>query len=103
MSNYLRHPYHLVDESPWPLIAALGGLGITSGLLKWFHFNRAFNLLFRITFLLIVTFQWWRDVRREGTYLGQHTGIVELGLRWGIILFIVSEVFFFKIFLSIFS
>lgn len=95
MSNYLRHPYHLVDESPWPLIAALGGLGITSGLLKWFHLNRVFTLVFRILFLIIVTFQWWRDVRREGTYLGQHTGIVELGLRWGIILFIVSEVFFF--------
>ena len=39
--------------------------------------------------------QWWRDVIREGTYQGFHTGQVSVGLRWGIILFIVSEVFFF--------
>ena len=39
--------------------------------------------------------QWWRDVSREGRILGLHSQIVELGLRWGIVLFIVSEVFFF--------
>merc|ERR1712228_1116162 len=37
----------------------------------------------------------WRDVSREGALLGLHTSIVELGLRRGIALFIVSEVFFF--------
>jgi len=39
MSNLLRHPFHLVDESPWPLLASFSGLGLTSGLLKWFHEN----------------------------------------------------------------
>lgn len=39
--------------------------------------------------------QWWRDVAREATLQGRHTGVVELGLRWGIALFIVSEIFFF--------
>lgn len=43
----------------------------------------------------MICFQWWRDVRRERTYMGQHSFLVELGLRWGIILFITSEVFFF--------
>merc|ERR1712071_434967 len=45
--------------------------------------------------LLLVITQWWRDIRREGAIQGLHTSIVELGLRWGIALFIVSEVFFF--------
>lgn len=40
-------------------------------------------------------FQWWRDISLEGTLLGLHSNIVELGLRWGIVLFIISEVFFF--------
>ena len=44
---------------------------------------------------MILVFQWWRDVSREGSYLGKHSYVVELGLRSGIILFIISEVFFF--------
>ncbi|PNF34264.1 Cytochrome c oxidase subunit 3, partial [Cryptotermes secundus] len=36
-----------------------------------------------------------RDIVREGTYQGLHTKKVTKGLRWGIILFIISEVFFF--------
>lgn len=95
MSNVIRHTCHLVDDSPWPLLASLAGLSLTSGLLKWFH-TFDFSLFLRaIRLLLIVRTQWWRDVAREGTLLGQHTLLVELGLRWGIILFIVSEIFFF--------
>lgn len=45
--------------------------------------------------LLLITFQWWRDVSREGGLLGKHSFIVELGLRRGILLFIISEIFFF--------
>jgi len=43
-------------------------------------------------------FVWWRDVVREATYLGHHTKMVQLGLRYGMILFIVSEVMFFVAF-----
>lgn len=95
MSNYIRHPFHLVDESPWPLLASIGALGLTSGFLKWFHFNTPRLFLVSLLVLILVTAQWWRDVTREGSFIGQHTFMVELGLRWGIILFIVSEVFFF--------
>ena len=95
MSNVIRHPYHLVDESPWPLLAAAGGLMLTSGLVKWFHTNNSSLMFIGLALILLVILQWWRDVAREGALQGLHTGIVELGLRWGIILFIVREVFFF--------
>lgn len=95
MSNYLRHPFHLVDESPWPVLASFRGIGLTSGLLKWFHYSDPSLFLWRILFLSLVSFQWWRDISREGAFIGFHTSMVELGLRWGIILFIISEVFFF--------
>lgn len=42
-----------------------------------------------------ISYQWWRDIYREATLQGYHSEKVGLGLRWGIILFIVSEVFFF--------
>lgn len=95
MSNLLRHTAHLVDDSPWPLLASLAGLSLTSGLLKWFHKFDPRLFIIALLILTIIVAQWWRDVSRERTIIGYHTQLVELGLRWGIILFIASEVFFF--------
>lgn len=95
MSNYIRHPYHLVEESPWPLLSATGAFFLTSGLVKWFQMNSASLLLSGLLIILLVIFQWWRDIANEGASQGLHSPIVELGLRWGIALFIISEVFFF--------
>ena len=95
MSNFLRHPFHLVDESPWPLLTSLGGASVAAGLLTWFQTSDYKLLLSAVILLLIVCYQWWRDITREGALIGYHSRIVELGLRWGIILFIVSEILFF--------
>nr|UFZ13776.1 cytochrome c oxidase subunit III [Neurhermes tonkinensis] len=95
MSTHANHPFHLVDYSPWPLTGALGAMTTVSGLIMWFHqYNN--TLLFLGNFIIILTMiQWWRDITREGTFQGCHTLIVTIGLRWGMILFIISEVFFF--------
>nr|AST10250.1 cytochrome c oxidase subunit III [Leucochrysa pretiosa] len=95
MSTHSNHPYHLVDYSPWPLTGALGALITTSGIIKWFHQYDNSLLILGNIITLMTMYQWWRDVTREGTYQGLHTLSVTLGLRWGMILFIVSEVFFF--------
>ena len=95
MSNFLKHPYHLVDESPWPILAALSGVGLTTGLVDWFHRKSIDLLVYSLVLLICVRAQWWRDVSREARFQGLHRAIVETGLRWGIILFIVSEVIFF--------
>lgn len=95
MSNFVCHPYHLVDESPWPLTRSLGAFFLTSGLVKWFHIASISLLLLGLLIILLTMLQWWRDIAKEGAYQGLHTSVVELGLRWGIVLFIVSEVFFF--------
>lgn len=90
-----NHPFHLVDYSPWPLTGAIGVITLVTGIVKWFHeFNINLILLGYIIILLTI-YQWWRDICREGTYQGSHTIIVSKGLRWGIILFIISEIFFF--------
>jgi len=89
------HAYHMVDPSPWPLTGAVGALLITSGLAIWFHFHSITLITLGLILLLLTMFQWWRDVIREGTFQGHHTPPVQKGLRYGIILFITSEVFFF--------
>jgi len=58
MSNFLRHPFHLVDESPWPLLAAFRAMGLTSGLLKWFHYSEVGLFIVRLFILFLVSFQW---------------------------------------------
>nr|WAX39316.1 cytochrome c oxidase subunit III [Homalosilpha sp. 1 ZQW-2020] len=95
MTNHANHPFHLVDQSPWPLTGAIGAMVTMTGMIKWFHqYNQ--ELLMIGTFIMLLTMiQWWRDIVREGTYQGLHTKMVTKGLRWGMILFIISEVFFF--------
>nr|ARH53927.1 cytochrome c oxidase subunit 3 [Lymexylon navale] len=95
MSSHKNHPFHLVDVSPWPLFSAFGALSLLSGIVKWFHFYNMNLFLLSFFVLLLIMYQWWRDVTREGTFQGHHTYTVTIGLRWGMILFIVSEIFFF--------
>ena len=90
-----RNPFHLVDFSPWPLTGSIGALFLTSGLVGWFHGHSPLGAILGLILVLITILQWWRDVIREATFQGSHTMRVSRGLRWGIILFIVSEVLFF--------
>ena len=97
--KYLKttHSYHLVDPSPWPVVASLGAFMITSGLVLYMNkFIGGWNLFqsgFILTFYVMYT--WWRDVVREATFEEQHSVVVQKGLRLGMLLFIVSEVMFF--------
>lgn len=93
--THQTHAYHIVNPSPWPLTGALSALLLTYGLVIWFHYNSTILLSLGLLTNILTIYQWWRDIIREGTYQGHHTPIVQKGLRYGIILFIVSEVFFF--------
>nr|ASW26906.1 cytochrome c oxidase subunit III [Gallerucida bifasciata] len=95
MSMHKNHPFHLVDMSPWPLIGALSTMSMMMGLIKWFHLYSNNLLLISMITSMLVMYQWWRDIVRESTFQGLHTMMVTKGLRWGMILFITSEVFFF--------
>nr|YP_009236839.1 cytochrome c oxidase subunit III [Telchinia parrhasia]AMJ17305.1 cytochrome c oxidase subunit III [Telchinia parrhasia] len=95
MTSHHNHPYHLVDFSPWPLTGAMGVMTLVTGLVKWFHNFNSYLLIVGYIIILLTMYQWWRDICREGTYQGKHTLLVSNGLRWGMILFIVSEIFFF--------
>nr|YP_010310353.1 cytochrome c oxidase subunit III [Paramarcius puncticeps]UMY75888.1 cytochrome c oxidase subunit III [Paramarcius puncticeps] len=95
MKNYNNHPYHLVDYSPWPLTGSIGVMTLMSGMVMWFHLNKMYLLYIGSTIILLTMYQWWRDIVREGTFQGKHTIKVTEGLKLGMILFIISELFFF--------
>jgi cytochrome c oxidase subunit 3 len=100
MSGIQKHPFHLVDPSPWPLFASIGALASTFGGVMFFHGYVGGDSLLALGIVMILysMFVWWRDVIREATFEGHHTKTVQLGLRYGMILFIVSEVMFFLAF-----
>lgn len=94
------HPFHLVDPSPWPFVGAMSCLVTTIGAAMYMHSFSGGNILLPLGILMILLtmYVWWRDVVREATYQGHHTTIVQKGLRYGMILFILSEVLFFAAF-----
>jgi cytochrome c oxidase subunit 3 len=92
-----KHPYHLVDPSPWPIVGAIAaGLLATCGVL-YMHGHGTALMIIGFIAVLATMAVWWRDVIREAL-AGFHTPVVQLGLRYGMALFIASEVMFFSAF-----
>jgi cytochrome c oxidase subunit III len=102
-----NHDYHIIDPSPWPLVAsigalvmAFGGVGymryLSGGSFNMFGVNWASPWLFYIglAIVLYTMYGWWSDTVKESRE-GHHTRVVSLHLRYGMIMFIASEVMFF--------
>jgi cytochrome c oxidase subunit 3 len=95
--RYQKHPFHIVDPSPWPFFGAFGAFFTVFGFVLYMHFYKNGFFLFSLGLLLVILtlIVWWRDVIREGTFEGHHNSYVRKGLKMGMILFIISEVMFF--------
>ncbi len=101
-----HHDYHLVDPSPWPLVGGIAAFATAIGAIAWMRTEDggltigALNLqgpfIFVLGFMgiLFTMFMWWRDMITEA-HKGDHTPVVQLHLRYGMLLFIASEVMFF--------
>ena len=100
MSGGHSHSFHLVEPSPWPALGAMSGFVAAVGAIMFMH-DKPFGIPIMsagLVFILITMFFWWRDVIREAEHQGHHTPIVQIGMRYGMILFIASEVMFFLAF-----
>ena len=105
-SDEVKHDYHLVEPSAWPIVGSIGTFLMAVGAIAYFQTLKGAPPLFGLlsgpwililgALILGYTFiGWWRDVVKESVVNGDHTPIVKLGLRYGMILFIASEVMFF--------
>jgi cytochrome c oxidase subunit 3 len=93
-----HHDYHLVDPSPWPAVGSVGAFILAVGAITWMHHSFAgAPMLFAagVVIVLYTMLSWWRDVINEAEFSGYHTRVVQLSHRYGMILFIASEVMFF--------
>jgi len=90
-----NHDYHLVDPSPWPFVGSISAFVLAVGAVFWMHGTIGPTvMLLGFAFVLYTMFMWWRDVIREGNE-NHHTPVVALHLRYGMLMFIASEVMFF--------
>mgnify|MGYP003385878731 CR=1 FL=1 len=106
----VKHEYHLVEPSPWPIVGALSAFTLAIGAITAmkgfaddkspeivrFLFARGQPVVLILGALMVAytMFGWWHDVIKESK-AGNHTPVVQIGLRYGMILFIASEVMFF--------
>ena len=102
--HQVEHDYHLVNPSPWPIVASAFALIMAIGAIVWMRSlgggEGLFGLQGPTTFfvglagIVAVAFMWWRDCIREA-HGGDHSPVVQLHMRYGMLLFIASEVMFF--------
>ena len=91
----LKQPYHLVEPSHWPIIGAFGGFLTVFGIILAAHYGNYMVLVAGALTVIATMAGWWRDVVKESRTPGLHSKVVQLGLRYGMLLFISSEVMFF--------
>ena len=99
MAGNVNHDYHILEPDIWPLIGSISALTFTSGMVLSFYpdlFGAASNIVIwaGLAGLLATFFMWFRNVTIEAQQ-GDHTPVVQLHMRYGMILFIASEVMFF--------
>lgn len=93
-----HHDYHLVDPSPWPIVGSISAFVMAVGAIGWMHhMYAAAPIVFGagVIGVLYTMASWWGDVIREAQFKGDHTRVVQISHRYGMILFIASEVMFF--------
>jgi cytochrome c oxidase subunit III len=89
-----NHDYHLVNPSPWPFVGSMAAFVLAIGAVMWMHGKTSAVLAIGFALVLYTMFMWWRDVVKE-SHAGDHTPVVQLHLRYGMLMFIASEVMFF--------
>lgn len=89
------HPFHILAASPWPLLVAVAVLSVVNGIIDLISVTEKWwiSLLLGLVSLCVVVCAWWVDVINES--MVEHTHAIKVGIGFGMILFIVSEVMFF--------
>ena len=99
MAHEKNHDYHILNPSVWPFMGAVSGFIMFFGLVLWISpqvdNNSPWMFLIGLAGVLYVMYAWWSDVVQEARD-GDHTPVVAIGLRYGMVLFIMSEVMFFS-------
>ena len=95
MSAEKKHDYHLVDPSPWPIYTSFSCLVLEHGSSLLYAFRCILGVYLGLALLIYGAYMWFGDVVIEAEHQGHHTPVVQIHHRYGMALFIASEVMFF--------
>lgn len=101
----MRHPFHLVERSPWPILTSLNILFFLIGLVSYMTGYKNGFLLMKIGLIMILylIYLWFKDIISESLYLGFNSYPVLHGFILGFIYFIITEIMlFFSLFWAYF-
>lgn len=90
-----KHPYHLVEPSPWPFIGAMSGFLLAIGAVLYIHGDISWVMYLGLLAVMGTMAGWFWEVIKEAEFQGYHNPVVQVGMRYGMALFIASEVMFF--------
>src|SRR5690348_16148194 len=81
MSAKQDHPFHLVNPSPWPVLAAFSTQLMPVCGVLWMHGKGLgkYILFAGLAMVIFVAYGWWRDVVRERAHDHAHTDEVRHG------------------------
>ncbi|MEM6824910.1 MAG: cytochrome c oxidase subunit 3 [Pseudomonadota bacterium] len=94
MAHEKNHDYHILPPSIWPFVGSVAAFVMLFGAVLWMHGVTPFLFWIGLVGVLYVMFAWWSETIAE-FHQGDQTPVVRLGLRYGFVLFIMSEVMFF--------
>jgi cytochrome c oxidase subunit 3 len=89
-----NHDYHLVSPSPWPIVGSIATFVLAIGGIMWMKHVTPWVFFIGLIGVLYTMYAWWSDVIKE-SHEGDHTPVVQMHMRYGMMLFIASEVMFF--------
>lgn len=101
-----KHNFFLLSPSIWPGLVFVAILTTVIGFVMYLQSFWLGGVIFSVGFLfLVIVFSLWcRDVVREAVLFRVHSNQVQQGFRYGMLLFIASEImFFFAFFRAFFS
>ena len=94
MAHEKNHDYHILNPSIWPFFGSIAAFVMLFGAVVLFHSENPWMFVAGFVGVLFVMYVWWSDSEKENQ-VGDHSPVVLIGLRYGFILFIMSEVMFF--------
>nr|YP_009115753.1 cytochrome c oxidase subunit III [Melipona scutellaris]AJC00748.1 cytochrome c oxidase subunit III [Melipona scutellaris] len=88
-------PFFMVKNSPWPIIMSFNLMNMLISIILWIYMKKYFLFTIMTINILMIKILWFRDIIRESTFQGNHTYFIKMMLKFSMIMFIISELFFF--------
>src|SRR5258708_6794491 len=75
-----KHPYHLVDPSPWPVVGAACTGFLAAMTVLYLHYGLSvWMVVLAVALLIALMAVWWRGGIKEAVYRGYRPPVAQVG------------------------